>query len=308
MTDMLAVVAPALTEEWKQKIRQCRPDLPMRFYEPGPDLAESVDPHITIMAAGGSHSTALLCAKLPDLRWLQTFSAGIDGVVHDLPPNVVITTVKGLSQVAVAEHAMALLLGLVRIRPNAPTTPRDQEVPLHTLSGMTHLIVGYGHIGEQIGQFSQAFGMTVRALRNHPGPREWGFASLDGLLESADVVTLACPLTEQTWHLMDAERFGHMQSHAILINIARAEIVDQGALVNALAGKKIGGAGLDVTTPEPLPLHHPLLEMRNVIVTPHVAGNLPDYFDRAAAILIENLERDYHHQGLRNLVTRTDGY
>ncbi len=308
MTDLLAVVAPALTEEWKQKIRQSRPDLPMKFYEPTADLADTIDPAVTILAAGGSRHTAVLCRKLPHLRWLQTFSAGIDGVVHNLPGDVAITTVKGLSQEAVAEHALALLLDLVRIRPNAPTTPRGHEVPLHTLSGMTHLIVGYGHIGEQIGHLSKAFGMTVRALRNHPGPNEWGFSSLDGLLESADVVTLACPLTEQTRHLMNTERFLHMQPHGILINIARAEVVDQSALVAALEEKSLAGAGLDVTDPEPLPSGHPLLKMRNVVVTPHVAGNLPDYFDRAATILIENLERDSQGQTLRNLVVREDGY
>ena len=307
MEDVLAVVGPG-GARWRERLQQSRPGLTVLFFEEAPPLEQPIDPRITILAASGGHSTAQLCARLPHLRWLQTFSAGIDAVVHDVPNRVLITTVKGLSQEAVAEHAMALLLHLTRIAPNLPTTPRDQQVPLDTLAGKTHLIVGYGHIGRQIGLFSEAFGMKVRAVRYHPASGEWGLDAIDDLLGSADVVTLACPLTEQTRHLINRKRLQRMRSKCLLINIARAEVVNQDDLCEALRLGEIGGAGLDVTVPEPLPAGHPLLQMHNVVVTPHVAGNVPDYLDRAMAILVENLQRDYAAQPLINVVARADGY
>ncbi len=309
MPEVLAVIGN-LTEQWQHRIKESRPDLTMVFYSEPHDLENHLDPRITILAAGGGRVTRAICEKLPHLRWLQTFSAGVDGVVQDLAPQVTITSMKGLNQVAVAQHAMAFLLGLTRLAPNPPSTPRSHLVPLRTLEGMRHLIVGYGHIGRQIGEYSLHFGMTVEGIsrRARPDQNVATWSELDRRIGQADVITLACPLTAETSGLIDRNRLQRIKPGAFLINIARGEVVDQDALVESLTAGHLGGAGLDVTTPEPLPSGHPLLQFPNVLVTPHVAGNLPDYMDRAAAWLIDNLERDRDGRPLLNVVNRSDGY
>ncbi len=305
--DTLAVIG-TLDDTWQEKIRQCRPDLNVLFYTTAHDLAALPDPRITILAAGGGRATGLLLPLLPNLRWIQTWSAGVDGLIESLPDHVTLTTMKGLGQQTVAEHAMALLLSLTRILPNSATTERRCQVPLPSLAGLTQVIVGYGHIGQEIGRLSEAFGMKVMGVRNHPQPGQWALSDLTQLLPLADVVTLACPLTEATYRLMNAKSLSLLGPNAFLINIARAEVVDQEALLHVLKTRAIGGAGLDVTTPEPLPAGHPLLQLPNVVVTPHVAGNLPDYMQRAAAILIQNLENDFNGRPLLNPARRNDGY
>ena len=309
MSDVLAVVG-TISDRWQQRIRESRPDLTVLFYANPKDLEHHCDPRITILAAGGGRATRNLCEKLPRLRWLQTFSAGVDGVVDALPSHVMITSMKGLNQVAVAQHAMALILSLIRLAPNPASASHAEQVPLRTLEGMVHLIIGYGHIGQQIGKYSVHFGMTVHGISRTPRPDHNVFAwsELDQKIGDADVVTLACPLTPSTAGLINHERLLRMKSGALLINIARGEVVDQDALLTSLTSGHLGGAGLDVTTPEPLPKNHPLLQVPCVVVTPHVAGNLPDYMDRAAAWLIDNLEHDRDGRPLQNLVNRADGY
>lgn len=305
--ELLALIGP-VTTEWQDRILHCRPDLEVAVYPSAKELADNPNPGVTILAAGGGLSTAKLIPLLPRLRWIQTWSAGIDGLIESVPDRITVTTMKGLGEQAVAEHAIALLLWLTRIRPNSPTQERSRQIPLETLEGKTHLIIGYGHIGQRIGVLSQAFGMKVMAVRNHPGSNQFHFSDLPRLLPLADVITLAAPLTPSTYHIIDSESLSRVSSHAILINIARAELVDQDALWESLVTHRLGGAGLDVTTPEPLPEGHPLLNLASVVVTPHVAGNFPDYFDRASALLMQNLINDYQGHALENAVRISDGY
>lgn len=309
MPEILAVVGD-IADSWQLRIKEARPDLDMVFYSDPQAFENQLDSRITILAAGGGRATRNLCAKLPKLRWLQTFSAGVDGVVEALPPNVTITSMKGLNEVAVAQHAMAFILSLTRLTPNPALTPRGKQVPLPTLEGMRHLIVGYGHIGRRIGEYSKHFGMTVEGISRtaQSAQNVWAWSELDRRLGLADVITLACPLTTATTRLINRDRLQQMKPGALLINIARGEVIDQDALVESLAGGHLGGAGLDVTIPEPLTEGHALLQFPNVVVTPHVAGNLPDYMDRAAAWLIDNLQRDRDGRPLLNVVDRSTGY
>ncbi len=309
MSEILAVVGN-INAMWQQRIKASRPDLTVSFYSDAQDLEHHLDPGITILAAGGGRATQNICSQLPQLRWLQTFSSGVDGVIQAVAPHVTITSMKGLNQIAVAQHAMAFILSLTRLTPNLGSTPRSQQVLLATLEDKVHLIVGYGHIGQQIGAYSITFGMTVDAMSRTARPDQniSGFSELDERITQADVITLACPLTPETTRLIDRERLQRVKPGTLLINIARGEVVDQDAVVDALAEGRLGGAGLDVTIPEPLPMDHPLLKFPNVLITPHVAGNLPDYMDRAAVWLIDNLERDRDGRPLTHVVNRSDGY
>ncbi|MGI9476424.1 MAG: D-2-hydroxyacid dehydrogenase, partial [Hyphomicrobiaceae bacterium] len=212
----------------------------------------------------------------------------------------------GVNANAVSDHAFALLLGLTRqihvARSNqkqrhwrpmiSDLTKREEELP-----GKTMLIYGTGQIGGRIAKLAKAFGMTVIGVRRdasktvehidemHPTT---GFVSL---LPRADVVVLSCPLTDETRGLMNPESFAAMQRSAYLINVARGGCVDEPALVAALEGGQIAGAGIDVTDPEPLPETSMLWGIDNIILTPHSGGETRAYEDNVVDILAENLDR-----------------
>lgn len=223
----------------------------------------------------------------------------------------------GVNANAVSDHAFALLLGLTRqvhvARSNqanrhwrpmiSDLARREEELP-----GKTMVIYGTGQIGGRIARLAKAFGMTVIGVRRdasktvehidemHPT------AAFVSLLPRADVVVLACPLTDETRGLMNPASFAAMQPGAYLINVARGGCVEEDALVAALEGGQIAGAGIDVTDPEPLPGTSKLWGIDNVILTPHSGGETRAYEDNVVAILLENLERlwrgeaDLQHQ------------
>ena len=148
-------------------------------------------------------------------------------------------------------------------------------------------IVGLGGTGRELARRAEAFGMRVVAVdpEDVEVPPEveacWGMDRFHALLEQSDVVAVCAPLTEETEGLFDREAFARMQHHALLINVTRGRIVDEAALLDALEGNLIGGAGLDVVPQEPLPEDHPLWKMDNVVITPHTAGGSPTGTDGA---------------------------
>lgn len=278
------------------------------------DAVEAFSEDTEILVANGSaykseDSPASLMLQMPRLRWIQALSAGVDGIAPYVPPGVEITNVRGMHREAVAEHALGLLLTVERVLPfQSGRGPRGGVRPL---DGRTHVIVGFGSIGQEIGRLSEAFGMRVMGVRRHPDSgdgRQFAMSELDRLLPEADVVTMACALTPETRRLLNAERLALLSPQAVVINIARAQVIDQEALVAALTAGRIGGAGLDVTDPEPLPPDHPLRAFSNVAVTPHIAGVMPDYSERALSIFSNNLERYLEGGPLFNVVDRELGY
>lgn len=272
---------------------------------------EPIPEETTVLAGTGLRPRMAAIERLRRLRWVHVFAVGVDGVVEHLPAGVTLTNSAGFNADTVAEHALALLLAVRRIAANPPTAPRSALHPIPPLAGDRHLIIGFGHIGQALGRMSEALGMTVRGVRTRPDPsdpRQVGLAQLEGELAQADVITLACALTPATRRLMNRERIARLKPTAVMVNIARAGVIDQDALLEALAGEAIFGAGLDVTEPEPLPTDHPLLTLPRVVVTPHVAGNLPDYRERTLAQFAQNLDRYLAGKPLLWQVDRTHGY
>lgn len=147
------------------------------------------------------------------------------------------------------------------------------DFPIRELAGLTLGIVGYGDIGRAIAELGRAFGMRVLLAQRPGGERQPGRVALPALLAEADVLTLHCPLTPQTRHLIGAAELARMKPDALLINTARGALVDEVALAEALRLGAIGGAGLDVLSEEPPATSNPLLalDVTNLIVTPHVA-------------------------------------
>jgi phosphoglycerate dehydrogenase-like enzyme len=165
------------------------------------------------------------------------------------------------------------------------------------LGGKTLLIVGLGQIGGRLAQLAKAFDMRVVGLRRNPasGPGAadsvHAMGEFKSLLPEADFVALACPLTPETEKLVDGKALTRMKSSAYLVNVARGRVVDEVALVEALADRRIAGAGIDVTVEEPLAPNSPLWGMEHVLLTPHTAGETRRYEDNVIEILRDNLAR-----------------
>jgi phosphoglycerate dehydrogenase-like enzyme len=216
----------------------------------------------------------------PQVRWVQLPWAGIEPFVDVLDHDRLWTCGKGVYAEPVAEHALALALaGMRGIGRYARSTTWSGPVGRNLLGGRV-TILGGGEITSSLIRLLRPWGAHLTVVRRHPRPMD-GVAEVvgqDGLLpalERSDLVILALALTPETERIVDAEALAAMPDHAWLVNVARGQHVDTDALVDALRAGTLGGAGLDVTDPEPLPDGHPLWSLPDVIVTPHV-GNTPE--------------------------------
>jgi phosphoglycerate dehydrogenase-like enzyme len=258
---------------------------------------------------------ALLERHAPRLRWVQLPTMGYDPVeLHGVPPGVVVTSAGDAYAPTVSEHAVAMLLALVRRIPEAVrnsaagTWDQTNAIRIATLNGATVAVIGFGNIGRAVAERLRGFGARVIAVTRsgRPDPRADETATsaeIHEVLGRSDAVVLAVPLNAQTRHLLDARALAAMQPHALVINIARGGVIDHDALREALAAGRIGGAGLDVTDPEPLPPDDPLWTMPNVLITPHVAGYGGDVAPRRILALVErNLQHFLAGEPLESVV------
>jgi phosphoglycerate dehydrogenase-like enzyme len=281
-------------------------------------------------------------AQAPDLRWIQLHMAGVNSL-QDHPfyrdSDIPLTTTSGVHASTIAEYVIAVLLALAHRVPRMvewhgrKAWPPDADrwrlfVPTE-VRGATIGLIGYGSIGRELARIAvSAFGMTVLACKRNPaertdrgyglpgtGDREgrlpagwFGPAELPRMLPRCDVVVLCAPLTAETRQLIDRAAISAMKPTAYFINVGRGASVDETALAEALAEKRIAGAGIDVFAQEPPAAGHPFYQLDNVIVSPHVSGFLPSYDDRCAELFAENLRRYLAREPLLNLVDRARGY
>jgi phosphoglycerate dehydrogenase-like enzyme/glyoxylase-like metal-dependent hydrolase (beta-lactamase superfamily II) len=264
------------------------------------------------------------------LRWIQVGSAGVEKYVTPAlrDSKIVLTNTARIYGPNVADQAMALLLSLTRgLQPTAQASQGANADPHklwntlkagakpQELHGKTVLVVGLGGIGTQIARRAHGFGMRVMAVDpNEAIVRPDYVFSLDRpaklieLLPKADAVVIACPLTKETRGLFGKATFAAMKPTALLINIARGGIVRTEDLIEALRKKHIGGAGLDVTDPEPLPGDHPLWRLPNVVISPHLGGQSPEARDRQWRLYRENVRRFAAGEPLLCVVDKEKGY
>ena len=226
-------------------------------------------------------------ARAKRLCWVHAITSGADSYLFPemVKSEVLLTGDKGLVGSHLADHTFALLLSLtrrlaaaVKDAPNSWKNRVAYRAEEFELEGCTMGIVGFGGTGRQIARRAKAFGMRCIAVDCDPVPpseevpQVWGDGQLDELLRTSDVVTSGLPLTPQTRNLFDARAFALMKPTALFVNVTRGEIFDADALITAIKGGKLAGAGLDVAPMEPLPSDHPLWTTPNVIMTPHTAG------------------------------------
>jgi D-2-hydroxyacid dehydrogenase (NADP+) len=251
------------------------------------------------------------CLHAPNLQWLHTFSAGVDSPVFAefVRRGVRLTTSSGSSARPIAQTVMLMILALSRDLPAWARAQQRHEWAQHTgeeVEGANLAVIGMGPIGTETARLGAALGMHVVGCRrtvNGDEPCETKtLDALPELLAWADYLVLALPLTDDTTGLIDAGRLALMRPTARLINVGRGQLVDEPALVDALASGRLAGAGLDVFAVEPLPADSPLWDMPNVIVTPHNSGNTERAHGRAAEIFVDNLGRFVRRDTLRNEV------
>jgi phosphoglycerate dehydrogenase-like enzyme len=260
-------------------------------------------------------------ARAPKLKWIQVISAGVDRWrdTDVWQSQVIITGVSGIHATPIGEFVMALMLMFAKNTPlsfKMMETREWQRYPTHTLRGKTVGIVGLGHIGREVARLSKSFGMKVIATRRstkQPGKTRnvdllLPQACMKQMLARSDYVILCVPLTPDTRHIIGEAEFKVMKPTARPINIGRGLLIDEEALIRALDEKLIAGAGLDVTSTEPLPKQSRLWSFDNVILSPHVSGGMEDYMLRATELFRENLRCYLNGKRLLNVIDRKKGY
>ncbi len=272
-----------------------------------------------LLLAGGDYTRAVadvLRQQAGKLRLIQLLTAGYEGLeAHGVPDGVLVANAGDSWSPAVAEHAMALMLALTKRLPQAMAAQSRHawdspalSAHMRTLRGRTLVIVGYGSIGREVAQRARGFGMRIvgvsRSARPDPGVDEVRRADeLEVVLAQADVVLIAVPSSAKTRGLIGATQLAACKPGALLINVARGNVVERAALIDALTTGHLGGAGIDVTDPEPLGQDDPLWDTPNLIITPHVSGAIgPEGFSRLADIVVANLARFAAGQATHHLV------
>ncbi|WP_428264929.1 2-hydroxyacid dehydrogenase [Haliangium sp.] len=265
-------------------------------------LAEVVD-EVDVLLPSNAHIDADVIAAAPHLRLIQQPAAGVDNIDREAARarGIPVCNAPGTNHVSVAEAALLLILALARRLPVAMARFRAAELGAPQgieLAGRTLGIVGMGRSGEALGERARALGMTVVGTRSSSSQEE-----LDGLLATADVVSLHCPLTEATRGLIDARALARMKPGALLVNCARGPVLDREAVSEALASGHLGGLGLDTYWQEPWDPDDPLYQRDDVVTLPHVAGSTEESFDRITDVVCDNVDRLRRGQPLLHQVS-----
>ena len=244
-------------------------------------------------------------SQLPKLRYIGVCATGYNNIDINSTNKygIVVTNVKAYGPASVAQHTFALLLALVNhielhsqsVRNGDWATSEDfcyWKTPLVELAGKTIGLVGLGDIGSQVAKIASAFGMKVIAYRKNPEQThnaDIEMVSMETLFKQSDVISLHCPLTEETKDLINAERLLWMKPTAYLLNTGRGPLINEEDLANALKNKTIAGAGLDVLSCEPPRTDNPLITASNCVITPHIAWASFEARKRLLQMVADNL-------------------
>jgi len=262
-----------------------------------------------------------MARNCPRLRWVQGTSAGIGGFLERTGlagTSLVFTTAAGVHAIPLAEFALFGLLYFAKGMPVLGRWQREHHWERHAgrqVAGSRALLIGLGGVGRGVAGLLSAAGVEVIGAGRRAGGRDVPGVSacvpvgqIGEVLPEVDALVLACPLTEQTRGLIGARELALMRPGAVLVNVSRGAVVDEDALISALARRHLGGACLDVFAAEPLPAASPLWDLDNVIVSPHSASTVAAENALLTDLFTDNLRRWLAGQPLRNVYDRTAGY
>ena len=282
------------------------------------------DEKITDCEAVFGHVSPSVLRSAKKLKWLHTQTAGVDAYLtpeSGLPPEIIITNSSGAYGLGISEHLLAVTLMLLRnmagyIRLQNESTWKNLG-KVQTLYGKLVTVVGLGDIGANYASRCRAMGAKVRGVVRKARPDTptcvdelFTADHLDDAIENTDIVALCLPGTSETAQIFNNERLHRLKQGSLLLNVGRGSAVDQDALINHLSSGRLGGAGLDVTAPEPLPADSPLWTMPNVIITPHISGgaSLDLTLDMIVDKFVEYLQDYVNDKPFKKTVDRLAGY
>ncbi|WP_031530839.1 D-2-hydroxyacid dehydrogenase [Dyadobacter crusticola] len=260
--------------------------------------------------------SAATLSQLPRLKYIGVTATGYNNIDMEAAKKqgIVVTNVKAYSSASVAQQTFALLLALVnRVETHSQSVFAGEwassqdfsysKSPLIELAGKTMGLIGLGDIGSNVARIALALGMRVIAYRKHPQPVEGiEMVSLETLFESSDVVSLHCPLTEETREIVNKNSLALMKNSALILNTGRGPLINESDLAEALTNGIIAGAGLDVLSEEPPKSTNPLLSASNCVITPHVAWATFEARQRLMQLTAENL-RGFQSGESKNVVS-----
>ena len=329
----LLVFSGAISAQTKKVIANLPPGMVQELAATAPNVrivpargAELEREIVDADAMVGIPLTAELFKKARRLKWLHISSAGVEahgnqaGLFPELiESDVVVTNAKNIYGPQIADHAFAFLLALTRkLNVTLPRQQLEEWPPGRTgmveLNGKTAVIIGVGGIGSQIAQRAHGFGMKVIGVDIRDIPTSVTVQCvvppdmLDSVLPEADVVFVSVPHTKKSEGMMGAREFELMKQGSYFIAMSRGKIYDHQALVKALDSKRLAGAGLDATDPEPLPKGHPLWKFPNVVITPHTSGGSDNLQARLDGLVKENIRRFGSGLPLLNVVNKREGF
>jgi phosphoglycerate dehydrogenase-like enzyme len=279
---------------------------------PGPDLLARGEAMLAFRAGAG------VLAQMPQLRWLQALTAGVEGwlALPDLPAGLTLTCARGTHRVQMPENILGALFHLTKAYAGIVQDQKERRWRRRvsaTLAGTTLGILGLGAIGQELARKAAALEMRVIGTRRRPGPmphveRVYDPAETDTVLAAADFVLLLLPVTQETRGFMNTARLKRMKPTAYLLNFGRGELVVDDDLIAAVGARTIAGAVLDVFTTEPLPAEHPFWGTEGILVLPHIGGLHPGRDHIVADLFADNLQRFLAGQPLRETVDHARGY
>lgn len=247
------------------------------------------------------------------LRWVHTASAGVDRVAFPelLATPLTLTNSRGVFDRPIAEFVLGAVLAFAKDTARSLALQRERtwhHRETETIAGRVATVVGSGPIGRAIAQLLGAAGLDVRLVGRRAAEGVHAFDELPGLLPGSDYLVLAAPLTDATRGMLHSGTIALLPQRARVINIGRGPLVVQDDLVEALASGRIAGAALDVFEVEPLPADSPLWTMENVLISPHMSGDVVGWKDMLVELFADNLERYRTGRELRNVVDKERGY
>ena len=298
-----------------EEVRKATDGQVFRCFTEEQALSGGIDAEILYTWGGSGKLPEAYCLGSKKLKWLHTFSAGVDPImkspIRDLP--ISLTNAKGIHGKTMALTTLGYIISFLRGFPgfyrqqqshtwSKPSDPFPREA-----IGLSACILGAGAIGSEVAKLCKAIDMRVIGVKRNVMPLEnydeiYPATQMDDAISLADFLIVLAPLSSETYHLVDAERIGKMKPTAILINISRGPVVDEAALIEALRNGTIAGAALDALEIEPLPQDSPLWDMHNVIITPHCSATSNRYMDRAITQFCDLLGLYQRGEPMYNLI------
>lgn len=319
---IIAIIKECLEYEKKLILSSVEKEDKVLFFDNEEEMLKSEDcENIEIVFGEPEHSTIY---SMKNLRWIQMTWAGANKYTSapDFPNNIILTSASGAYGCVISEYIVSGILALCKnlfsYRAQMKNGGWSKIEGDDTLEGKRVLILGTGNIGQETAKKLRCFGCYIVGICRTPGNKHVDFDEVytiddvDNQLQCADVVIIALPGTAETAGMFNAERIKKMKSNAILVNVGRGFIVNTDELTDALKKGLIRGAVLDVTDPEPLPEKHPLRDMENVLLTPHISGISwgENKFTRKRIldIFCENMKRDSNNEPKTNIIDFSKGY